>query len=333
MTSPLRLLLDRGARVRGVHALHTKLYLLGGKQAVVTSANLTDAGLRSNHELGFSVRDARAVQRCQQYFAWLWERAGEDLAAEQLAAWEQQIAAYLPAEAPPVPAYGLPDLGARGVLAERSGANVWAASAGQAFVKFFGQANERVDPVSPTLQVLADTGAHWSCTYPTGRRPRRVRDGDTMFPARMVIDRDGPDILVFGRATAYAHVEGSDDASAEDKQRRPWRERWSHYVRVDHGAFVSGTLSNGVSLGELMDELGAAAFASTLENARRGQGNINPRRAYGQQPDVRLSPRGHAWLEGRLDEAFARHGTLTDADRAQLDWPPAWTEVGASLRL
>src|SRR4051812_34012223 len=37
-TDALRLLIQHGARIRGVRNLHAKLYLLGAKRAIVTSA-------------------------------------------------------------------------------------------------------------------------------------------------------------------------------------------------------------------------------------------------------------------------------------------------------
>jgi hypothetical protein len=191
-----------------------------------------------------------------------------------------------------------------------------------AFVKFFGSAANRVSPEMRVLDLLARTGAHWSGTYPAGRRPRGVRDGDRMFLARLVAVGGVADILVFGRATALAHVEGRDDASIEDLRRRPWRRRWPHYVRLRDGEFVRGTLADGVSLGELMDALGSEAFATTQRNAMAGRGNVDPRQAYRQQPAVRLSHEGREWLDARLEEAFGRCGRLGEAELAGLDWPP-----------
>jgi hypothetical protein len=319
--SALHLLLQHGARVRGVLGLHTKLYLVGAANAIVTSANLTNAGLRSNHELGFSIRDTDLVRRCEAYFGQLWERAGNDLVPERLAAWEEKVEAYLLAGAPPVAAGVLADEGVVAGLAEPAGNAAWSTTAGQAFVKFFGRANEREHPSAGVAEVLQRTGAHWACTYPAGRRPRAVCDGDTIYLSRMTRDGAGDDIIVFGRALAFRHVEGRDDATAEDIALRPWRRRWPHYVRVHHGAFVDGVLANGVSLYELMDDLRAETFATTLANVAAGSGNTNPRRAYRQQPAARLSPRGRAVLDARLEEAFARHGRLPAAELARLDWP------------
>jgi hypothetical protein len=76
-----------------------------------------------------------------------------------------------------------------------------------AFVKFFGRAGTRTAWDAPVLDVLARTGAHWAGTYPAGRRPRSVRDGDRMFMAQLVARGGIADIAVFGRALALAYVE------------------------------------------------------------------------------------------------------------------------------
>jgi len=192
-----------------------------------------------------------------------------------------------------------------------------------AFVKFFGRAGTRTPPDAPVLDVLARTGAHWAGTYPLGRRPRSVRDGDRMFMAQLVARGGVADIAVFGRALALSYVEGRDDASEDDLALRPWKARWPHYVRVRDGEFLAGTLDDAVSLGELMDALGAEAFASTQRNALIGRGNTDPRQAYRQQPAVRLSHEGAQWLDARLHEAFAQVGRLGRREIVRLDWPAA----------
>src|SRR3954466_12317510 len=64
----------------------------------------------------------------------------------------------------------------------------------------------------------------------------------------------GPnDLLVFGRATALAHVPSRDDAAARDIRRRPWKREWPHYARVYGAEFVAGPVANGIALSRLMD--------------------------------------------------------------------------------
>ena len=145
-----------------------------------------------------------------------------------------------------------------------------------------------------------------------------MRDGDVMFMGHLV-NRPN-DIKVYGRAVARAYEEGRDDASAEDIARRPWLERWPHFIRVQGMEFVDGTLGDGVSLGELMDELGAYAFGPTAENADRGIGNVDPRQSIRQAAAIRLSEAGTSWLSEELELAFGRFGKVRAEEAAGLDW-------------
>src|SRR3954447_21157070 len=150
-----------------------------------------------------------------------------------------------------------------------------------AFVKFFGQGSNRSPRDRPVLDAVKTSGSHRICTYPRGRRPRAVRDGDVMFMGHLV---SGPnDIRVYGRAVAMAYEEGRDDAIGEEIARRPWLERWPHFIRVREMEFVDGTLEDGVSLAELMDELGAYAFGRRLRT-RIGVSATSPRGSRSGRP-------------------------------------------------
>jgi hypothetical protein len=92
---------------------------------------------------------------------------------------------------------------------------------------------------------------------------------------------------------------------------------------VHHAEFVTGDMANGISLNELMDQLGSASFASTKRNAAAGRGNTNPHHAYQQQPAVELTREGQAWLNERLERAFEEHGQMEPATLQGLDWPVA----------
>jgi hypothetical protein len=139
-----------------------------------------------------------------------------------------------------------------------------------------------------------------------------------MFMGHLV---SGPnDIEVYGRAVARAYEEGRDDASAEDIGLRPWLERWPHFIRVHGMELVDGTLGDGVSLGELMDELGAYAFGPTSENADRGVGNVDPRQSIRQAAAIRLSEAGSSWLNEELELAFEKLGRVRAEEVCGLDW-------------
>lgn len=233
-------LLGMGAQVRGVRNLHAKLYLAGSSRAIVTSANLTDAALRENHELGFVTDDELIVGRCSDYFDQLWANAGENVTAEQLKGWRSKVMAHQ-AETGGANATPLGDEGTRvDMRATPVPVPAWTGESKQAFVKFFGQGHNRADRQMLVLDEIKRSGSHWACTYPKGRRPRSVRDGASMFMGRLV---KGPvDILIFGRAVGLSHVEGRDDATPAELRLRAWKEKWPHYVRVHNAEFIGGVL-------------------------------------------------------------------------------------------
>ncbi len=319
-TEALRLLLENGAKIRGVKNLHAKLYLFGDKRAIVTSANLTEAGLLQNHEFGFVSSENGIIERCHEYFDNLWKRAGNDLDLARIEGWEKRIESVRVAGSRPSTNSGLSDEGTD-VGLEVPTANVQprVEEASQSFVKFFGEGHNRASMDVSVLEEVEASGCHWACTYPKSKRPRRVEDGAVMFMGRLV---EGPnDIIIYGRAIGLRHVDGRDEASAKELKRRTWKEDWPIYVRVHHAEFVAGTLNNGISLSALMEELKSDSFISTQHNARKGSGNTDPRSAYRQQAQVQLTKEASACLNHRIELAFAEHGKLTPADLETLDWP------------
>ena len=192
-------------------------------------------------------------------------------------------------------------------------------SESQAFVKFLGSTNFRVALDFPTFGEVDSAGCHWAVCYPAGRRPSGVRDGAVIYIGRLTGDPN--DIRIFGCAVALRHQQGRDEATREDIERRDWKRWWPIYIRVHHPEFVAGTMANAVSLNELMDELGPLSFKSTKRNAARGEGNVDPRRAYMRQPAVALSEEGHAWVDERLEAVFATYGKIPQNQLAELDWP------------
>ena len=316
----LRLLMQNGATIRGVRNLHAKLYLFGERQAIVTSANLTEAALLRYHEFGFVSEDAGIMSHCRQYFENLWSRAGQNLSAERLAEWNRKVTNHLTSGARPAFTTRLGDEGVEvGITSDPITFSALVGDAGQAFVKFFGINDNRAERTQSVLEEVRRSGCHWACTYPKGKRPRKVQDGAIMFMGRLV--KEPNDILVFGRAVGIHHEPDRDDATHADLALRPWKEKWPHYIRVHHAEFIAGNLENGISVTDLMESLRSDAFVPTQRNAARGEGNTNPRLAYRRQPAVELTPQAIAWLNERLEFEYAHCGKVAPDDMDQLDWP------------
>lgn len=312
----LRMLLDADASVRGIQNLHAKLYLFGTSRAIITSANLTKAALTQNQEFGMVSYDGYVIAACRNYFDELWQRGSSaELSRDMLDCWAEKVTRYRLASGRPRRARELGDFGAKvGLESPPLALPVVVADADQAFVKFLGRSDKRGPVSQAIIKVIEHEGCHQVLAYP--KRPRSVKDDALMFMGRFT---DEPDIRIFGRAVGMKHHPGRDDASPEDIKRREWREKYSNYIRVYKAEFVAGTIAHGISLYELMDELGSDSFASTQRNAACGTGNTDPRRAYGQQPAVELSPQGISYLGKRLQAAFDAHGKIPQDMLDQID--------------
>lgn len=319
-TAALRLLLENGARIRGIRGLHAKLYLFGDQRSVVTSANLTEAAMLRNHEFGFVSDDKEVMSGCRDYFGRLWDRAGNDLTLECLTKWEWRINEHLAKGGRPTSKNGLGDEGSN---AEQNAEPFVLPASGEAsqqgFVKFLGEGDNRANVGLSVLNEVRSAGCHWACSYPENKRPRRVQDGAVMFMGRLMENPN--DTIIFGRAIGMRHIDSRDVATAEEIEIRPWKVGWPNYIRVHHGEFLAGTLGNGIRLSELMDTFKADSFASTQRNDRQGGGNTDPRKAFQQQAAVELTPEAIRWLNERLEEAFSTCGKLSPANLEMLDWP------------
>ena len=316
----LRRLLEAGAKVRGVKNLHAKLYVFGERQAIITSANLTDAALSSNHEFGMVADDAQVIKGCLDYFDKLWKEACTDLLQCRVDEWEAIVKTYKLSGGQVNQKAHLNDFGVDIGITDPPANRLPTAfsDARQAFVKLMGSSRNRIPLSESTIDEINSGGIHWAVS--NKKRLRSVEEGDVIFIGRLT--KNPHDIQVFGRAIGMKHQPGRDDATEADIEKREWKAEWPRYIRVHHAEFVDGAMKNGVSLYELMGELAENSFASTKRNADSGNGNTNPRRAFSQQGAVKLSDAGFQWLNERLQAAFETHGKVSQYELDQLnDWP------------
>ena len=180
-------MLECSASVRGIRGLHAKLYTFGDSVAVVTSANLTVAGLYRNPEFGVITEDPAAVRRCRDYFDELWHRARDDLRFDQVDQWTADVARHLASGAGRAGSRALPDHGVDVGLPHPS--QLLAPSrfveAEHAIVKFHGRGDDRAPLTQPTLQEVRESGCHWAVCYPHSKRPTSFVEGTVVFIARL----------------------------------------------------------------------------------------------------------------------------------------------------
>lgn len=139
-----------------------------------------------------------------------------------------------------------------------------------------------------------------------------------MYMGRLVSEPN--DIMIFGRAVALAHRDGVDVASDAEIARRPWKQRWSNYIRIQYPEFLDIRLGDGISLQNMKAELGSDAFASTQKNAEKREGNTEPTRSIMQKAHMKLTREARSWLDMRFDHTAQRQG-IVDTSRPRFAAP------------
>lgn len=310
--SALKYLLKQGASIRGVKDLHSKLYIFDKNRVLLTSANLTYKALNTNQELGVIATSGEITKAAYDYFQKLWSLSGPDIDLRELLTWEKKIDMHRrrypkTSKRPKLPDYGVKVPSSFAPIESKN------------IVKFFGLGSDRSPRNMLILDQVSESGCHWACTYPKGKRPRNVADGAIIFMARLVSDPN--DIIIYGRAIGHSHVPGRDDATEFDISQRSWKDHWCHYIRVTNPEFIDGTLSDGISLNTLMDKFNHSSFTSTLNNKAKGVGNTNPRKAYMQQASVRLTSDSSEWLNTQLSNRMDKLGKIQLSKAKNIDWP------------
>ena len=327
----LQVLLDHGAQIRGVKNLHAKLYVFGQERAIVTSANLTDAAMMRNHEFGVISDDPDMVQNCRKYIDVLWNRAGPNLISGQLDEWKLRLSQDSVGLQRPIGS-ALPDYGADvGFSPDMSESESPLMNSAKAFLKFSGEGSSRLSRKTAVLEEVERSRSASALYYPKNKRPRSVENNSLMFISALVSDPD--DVLIYGHAFALAYQERLDDLDIS--QRNEWdpEGKWPHFIRVRDAKFIEGTLDDGVSLNELMNELGSDAFASTQRNARKGEGNTEPRRSMARKASMQLTPESNSWIVNKLMAAYRNRGQfdVKDLDTTK-EFSPEQLEIIGQLR-
>lgn len=335
-------LVKAGGKIRGRRGLHSKLYIFDDRSIIVSSANLTQGGLTRNLEFGLQIEGKQVVAVARSYFEHLWDLSDNDLTASLISEWKDAVDAERARrghnkhpkgqladfgselESQPTPGKG------RTQPSSFGSATTDAASPGtRVFVKFFGTAEDRWDSERHVREALQRSECHYAGTYPLNKRPRRIGHGDIVYMAFMT--KNPVDYSVFGRAVAIPHVPGRDDATANEIARQKWKSKWPHYIRVFDPVFIDAPLSECVFLGPIIGQLGAHALSSTAKNLASGAGNLDPRRALRQKPDVEMTAQGAQELAEQFGERLRSTGPVPTSFIDTLPRPDIQVDVGGRL--
>ncbi len=297
--SAIERLLKSNAQIKSVKGLHSKLYLFEKKSVIITSANFTNGGFFTNKEFGILTDENKTVLESFNYFNDLWEIDPNLLELNRVKEWRDEI--IKSRSLTPIKE----ELSDYGVSYQKS-----IIKNRRYFIKFFGKDDNRLDLETKVINELKVGCSHFALSFSRNKkdtRPRRYKNGDIVFMARMTNTQD---YAIFGRAITYAHNDRRDVANQEDIKHIPWLEDWPILVRVKEPKYINSTLNECPKLNDLLSDLDYESFASTKRRFDSGERNINPRNTLMQKGDVILSNSGAQWMELEFQKAINDNGEI-----------------------
>jgi HKD family nuclease len=294
----LKRLVEAGAEIKGIKGLHSKLYLFDSTTAIIASANFTNGGFFKNQEFGIKTDDGTIVNQSLQYFQDLWSVDKYQLKNSRIEEWDNEIKTTgKHPEKPSLADYGKSK--AEQIIQKK-----------RYFIKFFGKSEHR-EPLTYRVRSEIESGCcHYALSFSRkkdDRRPRKYRDGDIVYMAKMT---DTHDYAIFGKGTTYAHNDTRDIAGPDDQNQVEWIYDWPILVRVRDTEFIDATLADCPKMSGLIEELDYESFHKTYERYLNGETDIMPYRSLQQKADIRLSDLSALWLEDQFNQTINQKGRV-----------------------
>lgn len=303
--SALERLLNAGAEIKGVQGLHSKLYLFDQKSVIITSANFTNGGFFQNKEFGIKSHDQETISSTLKYFKELWDIDDHLLTKDQLDEWRPMVRRNGFTE---TRIESLPDFGKsyQKKLIGQTDQNQR-----KYFIKFFGKNEHRKNLNQSVRPEIEEGCCHYALSFSDKKgRPRRYKDGDIVYIARML---HGNDYAIFGKGITYKHIDSRDVVGNDDIAHVDWLEYWPILIRLHSTEFIDSTFENCPKMNDMIHELDYASFRPTKDRFDRGEREINPWTSLRQQADIEITELAAQWLEQQLQSAFSDFGKIPES--------------------
>lgn len=330
-------LFQAGARIYALQDLHTKLYIFDNQSVILGSANFTFKGFYKNFEFGMFMQDEPVfAKECNDYFNGLLEQmkgsgnGNWELDQERINEEKRILNKILPSlkqkknENPitfknEVKWGAIIDSGKENASSESEAAsqqnedfiesalrqnNSSPASENMntgIWIKFEGNSEDRVPNEEIYLDRKRRNHDHPYRTF-FRRRPRGMKDGQTLFMAVVSQDQDGnPTPVIVG----YATTSGFDDANeitASDPFYKRTQGRYPYFVEITHGRYLQGPIKNGISLIDLVRDLKQDLYP----NANKTEEQIFT--THHQKSHIQITETARQYLIQQLEKLFIEYG-------------------------
>ena len=310
-----------GVELFALKDLHAKLYLFDDHTAIIGSANFTGGGFGSNIELSLYIEEEyELIERLSQYFDQLLSAiyaAGDfKITGEKIDSEIQIVQRAIRGRdytSKPNPARFGADLK---TLPQQDGAaapdeveSILSApdTAGtSAVLKFEGAAHRRLDPEEKYEPNYSVSRKIYFSASP--RPPRSITADTTVFLSAISWDKSGAGVpIIVGRA----RTKGFDPMSTIDDaiiKEHPWAVDFPYYVELYDIEIVDTVIRNGISLHDLIAEVGYRLYPGTENDA--GTSFMSLKTRHHRKSYIAITPYAASRINTMLDSLFIQYGIV-----------------------
>ncbi|MBA1334721.1 MAG: hypothetical protein HPY66_2625 [Firmicutes bacterium] len=322
----LKSLNEAGVTIYALQGLHTKLYLIDNAAGMLGSANFTSGGFRLNHELSIFVRDeADILADMHSYYndtlTKIQEKGDYKVTAELIQSEiemvnklrkdrkdkttkyrnEHQFGAILN-KGDELVTGGNPDTiqtilasGVKDGITE----GIW--------LKFEGDAENREGPEDRYEIARSAKLPTGFTSFPAGNKPSGMKPGDYIYLAIIGTDGRGNSTpVIMGRARTKGFFK-ENIADEEMKKEFDWMWEYPAFVELYDAEFLDTPQKNGISLLDLLADVGTGTYPSTIGTAKTP---IELRSIHYQKSHIRITHQAKAYLDSRFEQAAKTYGVI-----------------------
>lgn len=333
----LNRLFQAGARIYALQDLHTKLYIFDKQSVILGSANFTLKGFYKNVEFGMFMQDEPVfAKECTDYFNGLLKQMNETgdetwlLDQKRIDDEKRILNMILPnlkqkknenpilfknevrwgatidsEKESTTDEYGAtsPNKGdfveealrreSSSVISDTVNTGIW--------IKFEGNGDDRV----PNEEIYVERKRrNYDNPYRTffRRRPRGIKDGQTLFMAVVSQDQHGnPTPVIVGYATTSGFDDKNEINEADPFYKRN-QGRYPYYVEVTNGRFLKSPIKHGISLIDLVRDLKQDVYP----NGNKTESKIFT--THHQKSHIQITEKAKQYLIQKLEKRFLTYG-------------------------
>lgn len=317
----LERLLHAKAKIYALIDLHSKLYSFDAHSVIIGSANFTQGGFLSNHEVCVIMDDEPEItEKANEYFYDLLDQIqldGNGVVTQEWIDEEKNHVSQLAAnrrnrnitysnilkKGATLKKIVHPDL-FESILENSNNidavAGIW--------LKFEGTGEDRIPNDYDYKRMKGDRRRTLNITY-FPRKPGSIQNGDTLFLTIVSYDeqnRPTPMIVGYAKSDGFKKDNVVNESEIKDS---PWKHRFPYFVEFTSGKVINAPIKYGVRLVDLYNTLGKTTFPSLRKRKSVSQRTLQS--MHYRRSHIRITQEAYDFLMNELNNRFRTHGEIT----------------------